>query len=60
MGIIPWDRPLNYAAIQSAKTKILSHEEDGAWMQVTARGLTERRGEVFFLDILFYRMSVNA
>jgi hypothetical protein len=29
-------------------------------MQVTARGLTERSGEVFFLDILFHRMSVIA
>src|SRR5580698_3651946 len=28
-----------------------------AWMQVTAQGLTERSGEVFFLDILSHRMS---
>jgi hypothetical protein len=49
--------PLNYAAFESGKNKIPS-KRDGAWMQVTARGLTERNGEVFFLDILFNRISV--
>jgi len=49
--------PLNYAAIQSAKTNTPSTKEDRAWMPVTAQGLLERSGEVFFLDILFHRMS---
>jgi hypothetical protein len=43
-------------ARQALKPKS-SPEEEGAWMQAPIRGLTERSGEVFLLDILSHRMS---
>ena len=52
--------PLNYAAIQSGKTKTPSKKEEmeaGAGCQATL-AFREGRGENFLLDILFHRMSV--
>jgi hypothetical protein len=48
--------PLQYAAIQSGKNQKPLHEGDGAGCKATSRS-PEGRGEKFFLDILFYRMS---
>ena len=47
---------LQYAAIQSDKNQKPLHEGDGAGCKATSRS-PEGRGEKFFLDILFYRMS---
>jgi hypothetical protein len=44
-------------ALLPFKTKILSAKKNGAWMQAPNRGLTERSGEAFLLDILSHRMS---
>jgi hypothetical protein len=52
--------PLNYAAIKSGKTKTPSKKEEkeaGAGCQAHT-AFREGKGENFFLDILFYRMSV--
>ena len=54
--------PLNYAAIQSGKTKTPSKKEEmeaGAGCQATL-AFREGRGENFFLDILFHRVSAIA
>jgi hypothetical protein len=52
--------PLNYAAIQSGNIKSPSKKEAG--LDVSHRALVSRegRGENFFLDILFNRMSAMA
>jgi hypothetical protein len=61
-----WDQqlglasPLNYAAIQSGKTKTpLRRRRSGQGLDAS---FTAFRGEgrEFFLDILFHRMSVTA
>ena len=49
--------PVALCGAPAVKTKILSAQEKGAWMQAPNRGLTERSGEVFLLDILSHRMS---
>jgi hypothetical protein len=51
--------PLNYAAIQSGKIKSPSKKEAG--LDVSHHDLVpaEGRGEKFFLDIPFHRMSVT-
>jgi hypothetical protein len=48
---------LKHTTSQNAKTKIPSTKNDGPGCKSHA-GLTEESGEVFFLDILFHRMSV--
>ena len=52
--------PLKYAAIQSGKTKTPSNKEAGLDVSHHALVSREGRGENFFLDILFNRMSVIA
>jgi hypothetical protein len=50
--------PLNYAAIQSGKTKNLSKkEEQEAGAGCKPHRIPRGEGRVFFLDILFHRMS---
>jgi len=48
--------PLQYAAIQSGKTKNPSTKGTGLDVKPPA-GLQRGEGKSFFLDILFYRMS---
>jgi len=51
--------PLNYAAIQSGKINIKSPSKKEAGLDVShALVPAEGRGENFFLDIPFHRMSV--
>jgi hypothetical protein len=50
--------PLNYAAIQSGNIKSPSKKEAGLDVSHHALVSREGRGENFFLDILFNRMSV--
>ena len=50
--------PLNYAAIQSGKIKSPSKKEAGLDVSHHALVSREGRGKNFFLDILFYRISV--
>ena len=54
--------PLNYAAIQSGKINIKSPSKKEAGLDVSHQALVsgEGRGENFFLDIPFHRMSVIA
>jgi hypothetical protein len=54
--------PLNYAANKSGKIKIKSpsKKEAGAGCKSPALASREGTGEIFFLDILFHRMSVLA
>jgi hypothetical protein len=49
--------PLNYAAIQSGHMESSSRRERGLDASHHAPGPREGRGETFFLDILFHRMS---
>ncbi|MGA8312701.1 MAG: hypothetical protein WB755_21910 [Terriglobales bacterium] len=51
--------PLNYAANKSGKIKIKSpsKKEAGAGCKSPALASREGTGEIFFLDILFHRMS---
>ena len=49
--------PVALCGTAAVKTTILSAKKKGAWMQAPNRGLTERSGEVFLLDILSHRMS---
>src|SRR5216684_1579209 len=51
--------PLNYAAIQSGKIKSPSKKGGRAGCKSPRPGSREGRGENFFLDILFNRMSVK-
>ena len=51
--------PLQYAAIQSGKTKNPSTKGTGLDVKPPA-GLQRGEGKSFFLDILFYRMSEMA
>src|SRR5215472_12202074 len=52
--------PLNYAAIQSGKTKTpLRRRRSGQGLDPSHTAFGEGRGENFFLDILFHRMSVR-
>jgi hypothetical protein len=63
MKPLPWDKqlglasPLQYAAIQSRKTKAPLTKRQG-WMQVPTLASLEGREKNFFLDILSHRMSV--
>jgi len=50
--------PLNYAANKSGKIKSPSKREGRAGCKSPALVSSEGRGENFFLDILFHRMSV--
>jgi hypothetical protein len=50
--------PLNYAAIQSGNIKSPSKKEAGLDVSHHVLVSREGRGENFFLDILFNRMSV--
>jgi hypothetical protein len=52
--------PLNYAAIQSGNIKSPSKKEAGLDVSHHALVSREGRGEIFFLDILFHRMSAIA
>ena len=52
--------PLNYAAIQSGNIKSPSKKEAGLDVSHHALVSREGRGENFFLDILFNRMSAMA
>jgi len=52
--------PLNYAAIQSGNIKSPSKKEAGLDVSHHALVSREGRGENFFLDILFNRMSAIA
>ena len=54
--------PLNYAATQSGKINKISPSKKEAGLDVSHQRLVSRegRGENFFLDILFNRMSVMA
>ena len=58
------DQQLRSVSLSSVALQALDqnplHEEEGAWMQAPNRGLTERSGEVFLLDILSHRMSAMA
>jgi hypothetical protein len=49
--------PLNYAAIQSDKTKIPLEGEEAGRGSMQAQRLLRGQGREFFLDILFHRMS---
>lgn len=49
--------PLNYAANKGGKIKSPSKKEAGAGCKSPALVSREGRGENFFLDILFHRMS---
>ena len=49
--------PLQYAAIQSDKTKKPSKKGDGAGCKSQRLRIPRGQGEEFFLDILFHRMS---
>ena len=70
MKPLSWDKqlglasPLKCAAIQSGQTVNPSKNEvrngGGAGCKSPHPHLTEGRGESFFLDILFYRISVIA
>ena len=68
MKPLSWDKqlglasPLNYAANQSGNINIKSPSKKEAGLDVSHQRLVSRegRGENFFLDILFYRMSVMA
>src|ERR1035437_1712222 len=61
-----WDKqlglasPLECAASQSGQTNNPSKECGGAGCKSPYPHLPEGRGEAFFLDILFHRMSVIA
>ena len=61
-----WDKqlglasPLNYAVIQSGIIKNPSNKEAGLDVSHHALVSREGRGEIFFLDIPFHRMSANA
>ena len=57
LGLAP---PREFAAGQSSKTNNPSKNETGLDASHRTGGLTERTGEVFFLDILFHRISVIA
>jgi hypothetical protein len=65
MKLSSWDKqlglasPLECAAIQSGQTNNPSKKRDGAGCKSLHPRLSEGRGEDFFLDILFYRMSVR-
>jgi hypothetical protein len=52
--------PLNYAANQSGNIKSPTNKEAGLDVSHHALVSREGRGENFFLDILFHRMSVIA
>ena len=52
--------PLQYAAIQNGNIKNPSNKEAGLDVSHHALVSLEGRGETFFLDILFHRMSVMA
>jgi hypothetical protein len=64
MKPVSWDKqlglasPLETAASQSGKIKSPSNKEAGLDVSHHALVSREGRGENFFLDILFYRMSV--
>src|ERR1700745_3526815 len=66
MKPVSWDKqlglasPLETAASQSGKIKSPSNKEAGLDVSHHALVSREGRGENFFLDILFYRMSVIA
>jgi len=49
--------PLNYTAIQSGNVESSSKRERGLDVSHHAPGSREGRGENFFLDILFHRVS---
>jgi hypothetical protein len=63
MKPVSWDKqlglasPLETAASQSGKIKSPSNKEAGLDVSHHALVSREGRGENFFLDILFYRMS---
>jgi len=52
--------PRNYAAVQSGNVESSSKRERGLDVSHHAPGSREGRGRNFFLDILFYRVSVIA
>jgi hypothetical protein len=54
--------PPNYAAIQSGKTKtpLKGRRSSRQGLDASHTAFREGRGENFFLDILFHRMSENA
>ena len=66
MKPVSWDKqlgfasPLKCAASQSGKIKSPSNKEAGLDVSHHALVSREGRGENFFLDILFYRMSAMA
>ena len=66
MKPVSWDKqlglasPLETAASQSGKIKSPSNKEAGLDVSHHALVSREGRGENFFLDILFYRMSAIA
>src|ERR1700757_3766617 len=66
MKPVSWDKqlglasPLETAASQSGKIKSPSNKEAGLDVSHHALVSREGRGENFFLDILFYRMSAMA
>jgi hypothetical protein len=51
--------PRNYAAVQSGYVESSSKRERGLDVSHHAPGSREGRGRNFFLDILFYRVSVT-
>ena len=52
--------PLNYAANKSGKIKSPSKKVAGLAVSHQPWFPARERGEIFFLDIPFHRMSVNA